>query len=82
MLAVISVLVVEVSASSLVEIADPESVPPVCLIEVTVVLDPSGSESFLITFPEKSPLSLLLSSSVPSSPAPSLSVVTLSVEFS
>ena len=77
-----SVLVVEVSASSLDDIADPASVPPVCLIEVTVISDPSGSSSLPITLPEKSPLSLLLSSSVPSSPAPSLSVVTLSVEFS
>ena len=59
MLAVISVLVVEVSASSLVDIADPESVPPVCLIEVTVIVAPSGSSSFNKTSPVWSPLSLL-----------------------
>ena len=51
MLAVISVLVVEVSASSLVDIADPESVPPVCLIEVTVIDAESTSTSFNIKSP-------------------------------
>ena len=50
MLAVISVLVVEVSASSLVDIADPESVPPVCLIEVTVIVDPSHQHRSISNF--------------------------------
>ena len=79
MLAVIFVLVVEVSASSLVDIAVPESVPPVCLIDVIVTVSPSTSVSFNTTSPVLSPLSFT-SLSVPYSAPFSTSVV--SVEFS
>ena len=80
MLAVISVLVVAVSASSLVDIDDPASVPPVCLIDVIVIVSPSTSESFNKNSPVLSPLSLLSSVSVPRVAPFSTSVV--SVEFS